>query len=278
MQTDWILWGATLGLEGDLRTRLETAAACGVSGTSLSPLDVSIAEESGWSAAQIGADARALGLSLILDPVMNWCPGPASTTSRFGRFSAQESMRMARELDITSLTLLAPRAGDVTVEQMLEPFALICDQAAEFGAAVHPEFIPMTRIPDLAAAWTMVQGVDRPNAGILLDTWHYYRGNPDRELLLSIPGDRILAVQVDDAMAVPLDSLWDDTRERLMPGDGELDLVGVLRDLHAIDGLQLVGPEVLSTHWNDLARTDPVAVGRLGMERTRELVERACAS
>lgn len=276
--TQWILWAATLGLESDLRARMTAATQTGCSRVSLSPVDVSLAEADGWSAHQIGRDAAAEGLRLVLDPVLNWSPGPVATASRFGRFTSAESMRMARDLGVASISVIGPREGEVAAADMLEPFASLCDQAADFGAVAHLEFIPMTCIPDAATAWAIVQGADRENGGILVDTWHFFRGNPDRTVFDEIPGSRILAVQVDDAFSVPLANLWDDTRERLMPGEGDLDLLGVLSDLHRIGGLNCVGPEVLSSSTSDRAKSDPTGVAQEAMGKVRDLVAQASAS
>ena len=42
---------------------------------------------------------------------------------------------------------------------------------------------------------------DRANGGIVFDTWHFFRGDPDFDLLATVPGDRIYCVQIDDAAA-----------------------------------------------------------------------------
>ncbi len=273
----WVLWAGTLGLEGDVARRLEAAAAVGCSRVSMSPLDVALAEEAGGSALDLGRAARAGGLDVVLDPVMNWYPGAPAPGSRFSRFTAEESLRIAADLEAVSMTVIAHRTGQTPADEMVEPFGRLCDQAAELGVDVHLEFIPMTEVRDLRSAWTIVSGADRRNGGILFDTWHFFRGDPDLNVLAAIPGDRIFAVQVDDARATPLPSLWDDTRERLLPGDGDLDLVGALRALDARGGLSWVGPEVISSSSAKAAESDPVGVAHEAMDRTRALVAEARA-
>ena len=96
----------------------------------------------------------------------------------------------------------------------------MCDCAADIGVLVHLEFIPMTAIPDVATAWRIVRDAGRPNGGILFDTWHFSRGSADFDDLQTVPAERILAVQVDDAATEVSGSLWDDTQRRLLPDDG----------------------------------------------------------
>ena len=60
-----------------------------------------------------------------------------------------------------------------------------------------------------------------------------------------------------------------------MPGDGELDLVGVLRVLARQGALRRVGPEVISP---TMTAMDPVEAATLAGDRTRALVSDAFAT
>ena len=110
---------------------------------------------------------------------------------------------------------------------------------------------------------------------ILFDTWHFFRGSPAFEDLEAVPGERIFAVQVDDALPDVIGSLWEDTQRRLLPGDGCFDLPRVLRTLARIGGLRLVGPEVISPQTAAMAPRD---AARVAGDRVRRLVADALAS
>ena len=102
---------------------------------------------------------------------------------------------------------------------------------------MHLEFTPVPPIGSLATAWEIVRDADRPNGGILFDTWHFFRGQPDLELLATIPGDRIFSVQFSDGAAEIRESLVKDTyRHRMLPGEGVFDLAGVIDTLTATAG------------------------------------------
>ena len=200
---------------------------------------------------------------------MNWHPTIEPSRSRFARFSVDEALRMSEALGIVSMTAIASSTSAVTVDELVERFGALCDRAADIGALVHLEFIPMTPITDVATAWRIVREADRPNGGILFDTWHFFRGSADFDALEAVPGERILAVQVDDAHPEVTGSLWDDTQQRLLPGDGCFDLPRVLRTLVRIGGLRLVGPEVISP---DTAAMPAADAARVAGERVRALV------
>jgi sugar phosphate isomerase/epimerase len=105
---------------------------------------------------------------------------------------------------------------------------------------------------------------------MVFDTWHFFRSDPDFELLARIPGDRIFVVQVSDAGAEMLgDVIEDTTHRRRLPGDGSFDLLGVLTALERIGALRAVGPEILSDDMNLLS---PTRAATLAGARVGELL------
>ena len=271
----YTLWAGTVGFTSPLAERFAAAAATGCREATLSPPDVLRAAQDGTAAAEIGRQARDLGLDLVVDPVMNWYPDREPSPSRFAGVSTDDALRICEALGVTSLSAIATASSDVPVPDLAGYFGRLCDRAAGFGARVHLEFIPFTIVRTLRIAWDLVRAADRPNGGLVFDTWHFFRGEPDFEVLAGIPGDRIFYVQLDDAPAVPSGPLREETQHRLLPGDGALDLVAAIRALNRIGGLRRVGPEVISP---DLAALSVLDAATLAMDRTRALVDVALAS
>jgi sugar phosphate isomerase/epimerase len=271
----YILWAGTVGFSSPLAERFAATAATGCQRATLSPLDVLRAAESGTTAADIGRQARGLGLDLIMDPVMNWYPDREPSPSRFAGVSTGDALRMCEELGVVSLTVIATASSDVPVPELAGHLGRVCDQAAGFGAQVHLEFLPFTLVRNLRIAWDLVRAADRRNGGLCFDTWHFFRGEPEFDVLAGIPGDRIFCVQIDDAPAEPKGSLREDTVRRLLPGDGGLDLRAAIRALHRIGGLRWVGPEVISA---DLAAMPVLDAATLALERTRAIIDEALAA
>jgi sugar phosphate isomerase/epimerase len=265
----YTLWAGTVGFTSPLAERFAAAAATGCRQATLSPPDVQRAAKNGTTAAEIGRQARDFGLDLIIDPVMNWYPDREPSPSRFAGVSADDALRMCEALGVTSLSAIATASSDVPVPELAGYFGRLCDRAAGFGARVHLEFIPFTIVATLGIAWDLVRAAARPNGGLVFDTWHFFRGEPQFDLLETIPGDRIFCVQLDDAPAKPAGPLRQETSHRLLPGDGELDLVTAVRALHRIGALRWVGPEVISPV---LAALPVLAAAALAMDRTRSFV------
>ena len=93
-----------------------------------------------------------------------------------------------------------------------------------------------------------------------MDAWHHFRSGADAAALRDGPGDRILGVQLSDGPLAPEDNLpLAALHDRLLPGAGDLDLVGFVRTLQEIGAPAPIGVEVFS---DGLATVETVEVGR----------------
>jgi sugar phosphate isomerase/epimerase len=268
----WVLWAGTVGFASALDERFAAAAGAGYQAVTLSPPEVLQAEAEGTPASVIGQRARDLGLRLIVDPVMNWYPDSVPSPSRFAGVSTSDALRICEDLGAVSFSAIGTGASDVPLDALGEHFAAVCDRAGEFGAQAHLEFIPFTAIRDVSTAWDIVRTAGRPNGGLVFDTWHFFRGDPDWDTLASIPGEQILQVQLDDATVIPSGTLREETQRRLLPGEGELDLTRALRALDAIGGLRWIGPEVINP---DLAALPVAEAATLALDRSRQALDAA---
>jgi sugar phosphate isomerase/epimerase len=95
----------------------------------------------------------------------------------------------------------------------------------------------------------------------MLDTWHFAKGNADFELLRSLPAERLVSVQVADALLKQRGmTLFEDTvKYREFPGEGELPIVEILMILQEKGQLRRIGPEVFSDEADTLS---PEAAGQ----------------
>jgi sugar phosphate isomerase/epimerase len=166
-----------------------------------------------------------------------------------------------------------PRGALPGLEIVADRFAALCDRAAGHGLLVAFEFLPWSDVPDAAAAWQLIKLADRQNGGILIDTWHYFRGAADPAQVRSIPADRFVLIQFDDADAVQVDGYMEDTtRRRRLPGQGGFDLIGFIQMLDEIGVNAPVSVEILS----DEQRSRPLTeAARLAYDTTRAVFDRA---
>jgi sugar phosphate isomerase/epimerase len=266
---EWVLWSGTVGFDTPPAERIAAAVAGRYSCVSLGPVDVAHAADKGFPADELHRRAQDCGVRWIIDPIMNWHPVHRPSKLAHAEFTAEDVLRMALALGAESLSAIASSNTAAESDEMVEHFAALCDAAGEVGARVHLEFMPMSAVADLERAWDIVAGADRPNGGLTFDTWHFFRSNPDFELLERIPGERIFAVQLNDAAAEVTGTLWEDTMNRRLPGDGSFGLHRVIQVLAGIGGLTLVGPEVISP---ELAARPSTETARVARQRVEQLL------
>jgi sugar phosphate isomerase/epimerase len=203
-----------------------------------------------------------------LEALGGWSHG--GSTGERSRAKAELAFHAADVFGASYLQAVAPY--ERSLDDAATSFAALCDRAAEHGLAVGLEFLPFTNIPDVAAARTLVEAAGRPNGGICVDSWHFFRGTPDWDALASLPGDRILDTQLNDGSLVAEhpDYLEDGLRNRRAPGDGQFDLRRFLDVLAATGTSAPISVEVISA---ELDLLPPVETARRVAEPTRALLE-----
>jgi sugar phosphate isomerase/epimerase len=265
---DLVLCSGTLAREASFRERVDAAVAGGFSALSLWGRDYSRARREGLDDADIRALLADHGLAVAeLDLAWWWLPGasdvhiPAAFDSEeLFAFDEAQLFAVAEAVGARSLNAIDVFGGDWTVDDAAACFARLCDRAAEYGLLVHIEFLPWSRIPNVAAAWEIVGLADRPNGGLLVDAWHFFRSGAEPASLGAVPGDRVLGVQLDDAPIAPEpDLVAASLHDRLLPGAGGLDLSGLLRTLREIGAVAPIGVEVFS---DELHALEPTEAGR----------------
>lgn len=111
----------------------------------------------------------------------------------------------------------------------------LCELAASRRLTVEFEFVPWMTVPDIAGAARLLGEVGHPALGIAVDALHVSRSASRLSDLTAIPPDRFRYLHLCDASAqLPLGRdalLAEAVGERLFPGEGSLDLVGLLRAL-----------------------------------------------
>jgi sugar phosphate isomerase/epimerase len=258
---DLVLCSGTVPDAG-FRERVEAAAAAGFSAISLWGRDYRRAQSEGLSDADMRALLDANGLAVAeLDGVGQWLPGSAGLAppvegdeaDSFFAFSEQDLYAIADAVGARSLNAVEVYGMHYEPDDAAAAFASLCDRAAGHGLLVHLEYLPWSGIPDARAAGEIVRLAGCPNGGVLVDSWHHFRSGGDDDALRAIPGDRIVGIQLNDAPATAeADPVDECLHRRLVPGEGDIDLVGLIRLLDAAGVDAPVGIEVMSDEINAL--------------------------
>ena len=126
-------------------------------------------------------------------------------------------------------------SDDPDEERMTTSFAELCQTAAPYGLSADLEFMPQSQVRDARAALRIVEAAGQPNAAIIVDALHVSRSRTPLIDIAAIPRNRMNYGQICDGPAeIPqtLDGLnYAARRERLLPGGGAIDLVGLFAAL-----------------------------------------------
>lgn len=151
-------------------------------------------------------------------------------------------------------------AGDDPDEERLtDNYARLCEVMQPFGMTADLEFMPWTEVKDAKSALRIVKNAGMPsNAGILVDALHFGRSTTTLEDIRAIPRQLLHYAQICDAQAglnFSTEEMIHTARcERLLPGDGTIDIQGLF---DALPADLPVSVEVV--HFDREARTPPEA-------------------
>lgn len=263
-----------------LAAKAEAASRAGFGTISLWYQDYAGARATGMSDRDIRALLDDHGLVVNETEVLaNWAPTIGASAVERSAYAGmldleeRQVMAMASCVGARSVTAVELLGAPVDLGGAAEAFAGLCDRANELGLCVNLEFLPFSGIPDLASARRIVKDAGRPNGGLVIDSWHLFRAGTDLGQLEELSASDVNAIQLSDAPASdPGDARAETGSGRLLPGEGDMDLVGIVRHLDAIGAKAPIGVEVFSSR---LRALDPVDVAILAMESLQEVVARA---
>lgn len=234
---------------------LEPVQRAGFSAISMTPTHLAGLEKQGISSAELRQRMADLGLRVAeFEGIAHWLPGQAELAGRVAGYGVQilnmtadHVLPMAAAVGAKSVAVVELFGNPVDMDAAAEEFAAICDKAREYGLIVNIEFLPAGGIGDIAKAGNIVRLAGRANGGITLDTLHFFRGGSTFEDLLALPADMIGMVQLADGpAAAPPGVAQEMVTARLLPGEGQLDIRGIVRALGDMGVKAPVGVEVFS--------------------------------
>jgi sugar phosphate isomerase/epimerase len=278
---DLVLCSGTLGRGVPFAERLAAAAGAGFAAVSLWGRDYAAARSEGLSDADLRSMLDAHGLVVAeIDPAWWWLPGasevhiPAELDDQdVFRFGEGELFAMADALGARSINAIDVFGGTWDIDGAAEAFAGLCRRAADHDLLVHIEWLPWSKIPDLATALQIVQRAGQANGGLNIDAWHFVRSGVELDELRRVDGELILGIQLDDGPLEAEPDLVEATLHRRdLPGEGGFDLGGLVRALADTGTKAPVGVEVFS----DRLHERPAGEAALAAARaTRRVMEMA---
>jgi 2-keto-myo-inositol isomerase len=109
-----------------------------------------------------------------------------------------------------------------------------------------------------------------PDACILADSYHLYKGGSPLSGLRLLHGDVFPLFHINDYPNIPRETITD--ADRVFPGDGIAPLTTLFRNLRDIGFVGVLSLELFNKEYYQM---DPLTVARTGLEKLREVVQKS---
>lgn len=167
-------------------------------------------------------------------------------------------------------SIAGPPHGRVNFERGARQYAELCEVAREFGVRPAMEYLGFAQgVKTIEDALRVINGSGQPEATIVLDPFHCFRGGGGMEAIAGLDESRIAISHFNDAPAQPPADQQRDA-DRVLPGEGHLDLKRYVELLRGTGYRRWLSLELFR---QDLWERDPREVARIGLEKMREAAE-----
>ncbi len=177
----------------------------------------------------------------------------------------EPAMATAQRLGATELLV---HGADPDEARLTDTFGRLCDLAARYRLSANLEPMPLVDVSNLAKAMRILEGAARENGGLLVDAIHFFRAGDSPQALAKVPRRVLRYMQLCDARPERPSDMQEIIRQarsdRLFPGDGGLDLQGLLAALPAGIPISLEIPLA--------KKMDPLERARQALAATRAIL------
>ena len=99
-------------------------------------------------------------------------------------------------------------------DESVASLSSVADVVTESGARLAFEFTPKSPVSSIDGALDLVERIGSDRMGVMIDTWHFFRGDSAWEQLEAIPLDHLAFVQFCDALPPMSDDILSETINR----------------------------------------------------------------
>jgi sugar phosphate isomerase/epimerase len=248
LATCWTTAGDANPLPGDqrsplpIRERVEAAAAAGFRGIGLLHADLMPAlDRYGVAGLRTLLDDHGI-VDLELELITGWWDRTASDRVRRALLAAAGALG-ARHIKVAPDVTDSPWDRDRWVTE----FAALAAEAALAGTRIGLEFLPWSNIKTVHEGLDLVRAAGHPSGGLIIDVWHTERAHTPPAELAAVPLEYIVGVELNDADAEQIGTLFEDTvHRRRLCGEGAFDLPAIVAALRTAGWHGPWGVEILS--------------------------------
>ena len=254
----------TIKQEADLKRKIEVTAAAGFTGIGLWSDELMAHQKAGGDLAQVRGWLEEMGLAV---PEICFVGGWMFAEQQQKQAAWAQCRRQFEQAQAVGCRCVIACASGAQgpLEQAAADYAQLCDIAAGYDIVPALEFIAGAQtVGTLAAAGEVVARADRPNGGILLDTFHFMVGGSQLDEI-STAGGMVAMVHINDCPDQPQRT----DANRVFTGDGDFPLADILALLEQAGYQGFLSLELFNAgYWERPA----AAVAREGYDKLWNLV------
>ncbi|MBV6425518.1 MAG: hypothetical protein NAOJABEB_03339 [Steroidobacteraceae bacterium] len=249
---------ATASLPGNLREKLELAAAAGFDGVEICEPDLVVSDLPPATIRRIATD---LGIQIVaLQPLCDFEAEPERIARR-NLHRAHCRLEVAAALGASNLIVCSNSSVETIDDEGLAAAHLreLAELAAGFGVTIGYEPVPWARhTNDYMKAWNIVKAASHARLGIVLNSFFIAAQGSDLAAIAAIPADKICLVHLADAPDLDIGVSYLSRHYRCFPGQGSQPVAEFMRhvDETGFKGFhshEIFSDSFRSTSGNDVA-------------------------
>jgi 2-keto-myo-inositol isomerase len=260
-----------------LVAEVEIAARAGYRGIEPWVAELDEYVKSGGSLADLRK--RIADQGLAVESVIGFAEWVVDDDARRGKGLEEAKRIMNMTVEIGGRRLAAPPAGVSQADRLDLPtiaarYRALLELGQQQGAVPQLELWGHARVLNKLSDVAFVAiAAEHPQACILADSYHLYKGGSDVDGLRLLSGGAMHVFHINDYPAKPPRAEITDA-QRVFPGDGAAPLGQLFRNLRYIGFRGMLSLEVFNReYW----KQDALLVARTGLQKTREAVQKALA-
>jgi 2-keto-myo-inositol isomerase len=249
--------------------QIEIAAAAGYEAIELWHDHIDTHLSAGGTLAEIRKSIDASGLTIPTTIYLAGWFQPAGAEHDVALVEVRRRLEQAAAVG-AEFSIAGPPPGVADRELGARHYAELLELGKEYG--VKPAFEYLGFVEDINTiedAIDIIQRSGHPDATVVVDPFHCFRGGGPFESINKLQGSQIAISHFNDATAAAPAHVQKDS-DRVLPGDGALDLRSYCDQLTAIGYDRFLSLELFR---QDLWNADPMLVAQLGLKKMKEVAE-----
>ncbi|MCA8999015.1 MAG: sugar phosphate isomerase/epimerase [Planctomycetaceae bacterium] len=249
--------------------KIRVAAQAGYEGIELWHADIDEHLSRGGNLKEIRQAVEDHGLVVPTTIMLKgWCE-PDGSAYEEGLAECRRRMEQSVAVGAPHAVAGPPHSG-VDFQRAAERYGRLLEIGIEMGVRPSVEYLGFAQeVNTIADALRIMEGSGHPEATIVLDPFHDYRGGGGHDDIARLKPNQIAVCHFDDAPASP-PALEQRDPDRVMPGDGVIPLSHFLNLLRKIGYTGFLSLELFR---EDLWAQDPLEVAKQGLTAMKRVCE-----